>query len=144
MLLKSTITLGLILTGLLFSCKKQDGYSDEIQTNPNPVTVDSTGNSSDSTSINNTGPAGISAESGGVDRGAGNSGAQSINAENAGSGSTGSGIQALREPELKPALDQVLKTVLLMQVLQTRQIFKTPLKKGKIKIQLKPKNKFYM
>lgn len=91
MLFKSTIAFGLIITGLLFSCKKQDGYSDEIQTNPNPVTIDSTGTSSDSASINNTGPAGTNAVGGGGDKGAGNSGAQSINAGNAESGNTGSG-----------------------------------------------------
>ncbi|HEX8016085.1 MAG TPA: hypothetical protein VF465_12695 [Flavobacterium sp.] len=34
--IKSAITLGLIMTGLLFSCKHQDGYSDEVHTNQNP------------------------------------------------------------------------------------------------------------
>jgi hypothetical protein len=34
--IKSVITLGLIMTGLLFSCKHQDGYSDEVHTNQNP------------------------------------------------------------------------------------------------------------
>ncbi|MBE8726436.1 hypothetical protein [Flavobacterium hungaricum] len=33
--IKLTITLGIILTCFLFSCKKQDGYSDEVYNNPN-------------------------------------------------------------------------------------------------------------
>ncbi|QSB29120.1 hypothetical protein [Flavobacterium sp. CLA17] len=51
--IKSIIMLGLILTGLLFSCKKQDGYSDEVQTTQTPVDT-TNGTVSDSAGVHNT------------------------------------------------------------------------------------------
>lgn len=71
-LVKSTIIFGLIVGGLLTSSKKQDGYSDEVQTNPNPTAADSAEAASDSSSKNEWGPAGKSAVGGTGDKGAGN------------------------------------------------------------------------
>jgi hypothetical protein len=85
-MLKTTITCGLLLTALLFSCKKQDGYSDEVQTNVNTTAVDSAGSSADTSGVNSAGPAGKSAVGGAGDKGAGNTGAESINAGNKESG----------------------------------------------------------
>ena len=78
--LKSTFTYGLILTGLLFSCKNQDGYSDDIQTVHNPI--DTVKTTTDSITVNTTGPDGNSAIEGTGDKGAGNTGAESANAGN--------------------------------------------------------------
>lgn len=55
MLIKSTITLSLLLTGFLISCKKQDGYSDQVQTNQNAVKLDSSTVWSDSAKVNTAG-----------------------------------------------------------------------------------------
>lgn len=92
-LIKSTITLGLILTGLLFSCKKQDGYSDEVQTNQNTANT-ATGTVSDTASVNTTDVNNSSEMDGAQAAGAQSTGTQ---AGAAGSGTTGSGNTNTKE-----------------------------------------------
>jgi hypothetical protein len=77
-LFKTTIISGLFLSSLLFSCKKQDGYSDEVNTTENQV--DSSQTAADSIAKDNAGPAGNSDIGGTGDKGAANTGAESINA----------------------------------------------------------------
>lgn len=50
---KTIIAYSLILSGLLSSCKKQDGYSDEVTTTQQTQTSDSTQTAADSSATNN-------------------------------------------------------------------------------------------
>ena len=75
------------MTGLLFSCKKQDGYSDEVQTNQTPVDT-TTGMVSDTGSVNNTHADNNSQMTGAQAAGAQSTGSQSGVSS---SGNTGSG-----------------------------------------------------
>lgn len=84
----SKITFVALLAGLFISCKNNDGYSDEVQTNQNTVATDSSANQADSLNANSTGPAGKSTIGGTGDKGAGNTGAESLNAGSTTSGST--------------------------------------------------------
>ncbi|MFQ6602132.1 hypothetical protein [Flavobacterium sp. C3NV] len=75
------ITYGLILNGLLSSCKKQDGYSDEVTTTQQTQTSDSTQTATDSSTTNNSATPGNSSAG---DVGAPNTGAESTNAASQG------------------------------------------------------------
>ncbi|WP_394772877.1 hypothetical protein [Flavobacterium sp.] len=77
-LFKTTIISGLFLSSLFFSCKKQDGYSDEVNTTENQV--GSSQSATDSTATDNAGPAANNDVSGSGNKNTANSGAQSINA----------------------------------------------------------------
>ncbi|MFH6948176.1 hypothetical protein ACHRV6_06795 [Flavobacterium sp. FlaQc-51] len=82
---KTILACGLILSGLMFSCKKQDGYSDEVITNQK--TSDSTQTSTDSSAKNDT----TTLSKGSVGGAAGdvvtpNTGAESTNAAEQGTG----------------------------------------------------------
>ena len=80
--IKLTITFGITLTCLLFSCKNQDGYSDEIYTNPNPHSENSTAKTvSDSAGVTN----------GGVGSNTQPTGAQSTGYQSANSGDVNAG-----------------------------------------------------
>lgn len=81
---KTTIIYAFILSGFLSSCKKQDGYSDEVTTTQK--TIDSTQTASDSVTTNNTAtPSNTPAGAG--EKTAPNTGAESTNAGNQESGS---------------------------------------------------------
>jgi len=75
------ITYSLILNGLLSSCKKQDGYSDEVTTTQQTQTSDSTQTATDSSTTNNSATPGNSSAG---DVGAPNTGAESTNAASQG------------------------------------------------------------
>ncbi|MFD1602442.1 hypothetical protein ACFSJW_21560 [Flavobacterium artemisiae] len=78
--IKLTVILGIILTCFLFSCKKQDGYSDEVYNNPNSEnaaaeTPNDTASTTNSSAVTNDQTAGT----------------QSTNNHSAGSGDANSG-----------------------------------------------------
>lgn len=87
--IKLTITLVLIVTGLLFSCKKQDGYSDEVQTNQNSGNT-ATETVNDSIGANDKNASNGSLGTDAQPAGAQSTGSQSLNAGDANSGGTGS------------------------------------------------------
>jgi hypothetical protein len=94
-LFKTTILYVLILTGFLVSCKKQDGYSDTVETFKNPI--DSSKTSTDSLNKNSDGSTGTTSAGSTQNAGAANTGAQSTNSTNTVSGpneakGTGTGI----------------------------------------------------
>lgn len=86
-LFKTIILATLIFTGILYSCKKQDGYSDQVNTIQDQR--DSTSTLKDSLSGSNGVPAN-SSSSGGSNKDVPNSGAESTNAaSNTGTTTTG-------------------------------------------------------
>lgn len=81
---KTILACGLILSGLMSSCKKQDGYSDEVITNQK--TSDSTQTSTDSSATNTTTLSKGSVGGEGGDVVTPNTGAESTNAAEQGTG----------------------------------------------------------